>query len=603
MGSIATDKVGNLALGYSASDPAGAFPGLRYTGRLVADAAGTMQAEATLIAGGGSQTGSNRWGDYSSLNVDPVDGCTFWYTGEYYAATSGFNWQTRIGTFSFPGCLGADTDGDGLSDAFENQFGLDPNDATGANGAAGDPDADGLTNAQEQAMGTHPRGFFTRFFAEGATAGSLAFSTRIATANPGTTAARVLYRFQKTDGTTVSQFVSLGMMTRHTLDVGSIAGLGTAEFSTICESDQLVVSDRTMEWDTNVYASHAETSIAAAALTWNLAEGSTNGFNLFYLVQNANATAANISVTFLRPGGLAPLVRTFTVPATSRFNIWVNTVDPLLAATDVLAIVTSTNGVTIIVERAMYLNLPGQTFGAGHESAGVTAPSLTWFFAEGATGSFFDLFVLLSNPGGTDASVRADFLLPSGTVVTKTYTVVANSRFNIWVDLEDAQLADTAVSTTITVTNGVPIIAERAMWWNATGGIASWFEAHNSPGSTVTGTQWGLADGEVGGARSYRTFILIANTSAFAASATVKIMFEDGTTTTQTFPLSARSRKNVDVGTEIAGTAGRRFGAVITSVSTGNGVPQIVVERAMYSNAFGVVWAAGTNALARRLKP
>ena len=86
----------------------------------------------------------------------------------------------------------------------------------------------------------------------------------------------------------------------------------------------MVVSDRTMEWDDTFYASHAETSIAAAAQTWNLAEGSTNGFNLFYLVQNPNTTAANIQVTFLRPGGLAPLVRNFTVPATSRFNIWVN---------------------------------------------------------------------------------------------------------------------------------------------------------------------------------------------------------------------------------------------------------------------------------------
>ncbi len=59
--------------------------------------------------------------------------------------------------------------------------------------------------------------------------------------------------------------------------------------------------------------------------------------------------------------------------------------------------------------------------------------------------------------------------------------------------------------------------------------------------------------------------------------------------------------RSVYVGREFPGAANRRFGAVITSVSTGNGVPQIVVERAMYSNAFGVVWAAGTNALATRL--
>ena len=187
--------------------------------------------------------------------------------------------------------------------------------------------------------------------------------------------------------------------------------------------------------------------------------------------------------------------------------------------------------------------------------------------------------------------------------MVKGYTVGAQRRLTIWVDQEDAQLADTAVSTTIEVTNGVAIIAERAMWWVATSTPGSWFEAHNSPGSTVTGTQWALAEGEVGGALSFSTFILIANTSAFAGSATVKLMFEDGGSLTRTFSLSANSRFNVDVGTEFPGAAGRRFGAVITSVSTGGGVPLIVVERAMYSYALGVVWAAGTNALATRLQP
>ncbi len=426
----------------------------------------------------------------------------------------------------------------------------------GSEGANGDPDADGKTNAEELAAGTHPRGFFTRFFAEGATAGSLGFRTRLATANPGTTPANVLYRFLKTDGTVASRFFTLNGMTRHTLDTALVAGLGSAEFSTVCESDVPVVSDRTMEWNGARYGSHAETSIGAPALTWNLAEGSTNGFNLFYLVQNPNGLAASISVTFLRPGGLAPIVKTYSVGANSRFNIWVNQEDAALSSIDISAVVVSTNGVTIIVERAMYLDLPGQTFGAGHESAGVTMPSTAWFFAEGATGDFFDLFILLSNPTPTAATVRGDYLLPDGTVLTKFYTVVPNSRFNIWVDFEHAQLADTAVSTTITVSNGVAIIAERAMWWNATGGLASWFEAHNSPGSTVTGTQWALADGEAGGFLSYFTYILIANTSVFPGSATVTLLFEDGTTSTRSFPIGANSRFNVDVGAEFPAAGG-----------------------------------------------
>jgi hypothetical protein len=63
----------------------------------------------TLFAGTGSQTGTSRWGDYSAMTIDPVDDCTFWYTQEYYATTSSFNWRTRIGAFKFPGCNGTVT--------------------------------------------------------------------------------------------------------------------------------------------------------------------------------------------------------------------------------------------------------------------------------------------------------------------------------------------------------------------------------------------------------------------------------------------------------------------------------------------------------------
>lgn len=112
MPGIAADKMGNMALAYSTSSSA-SFPSVAYSGRLVGDAANTLpQSEVQLIAGGGSQTNTcggapcHRWGDYTSLSVDP-DGCTFWVTNEYYdtlaSGTSG-NWHTRIGSFKFPGC-------------------------------------------------------------------------------------------------------------------------------------------------------------------------------------------------------------------------------------------------------------------------------------------------------------------------------------------------------------------------------------------------------------------------------------------------------------------------------------------------------------------
>ncbi len=105
MGSVAMDKNGNMALGYSVSD-GDLFPSIRYVGRLTDDPLGTLpQGEMELIAGTGSQTsGFSRWGDYSSMSVDPVDDCTFWYTQEYYASTSSSGWRTRIGAFRFPSC-------------------------------------------------------------------------------------------------------------------------------------------------------------------------------------------------------------------------------------------------------------------------------------------------------------------------------------------------------------------------------------------------------------------------------------------------------------------------------------------------------------------
>ncbi|MCU0287451.1 MAG: hypothetical protein MUF15_13790, partial [Acidobacteria bacterium] len=98
MGSIAADKSGNIAMGYSVSSST-LYPSIRYCGRLATDTPGIMgQGEASLIAGSGSQTSYNRWGDYSMLSIDPVDDETFWYTTEYFGAT-GTNWKTRFGSF------------------------------------------------------------------------------------------------------------------------------------------------------------------------------------------------------------------------------------------------------------------------------------------------------------------------------------------------------------------------------------------------------------------------------------------------------------------------------------------------------------------------
>jgi hypothetical protein len=107
LGSIGMDKVGDIAVGYSASG-ASLNPGIRYSGRVRGDPMGMLGGEATAVIGTGSQTGGlSRWGDYSSISIDPSDDCTFWYTNAYLTASGGANWHTRIFSFRFAGCAEA----------------------------------------------------------------------------------------------------------------------------------------------------------------------------------------------------------------------------------------------------------------------------------------------------------------------------------------------------------------------------------------------------------------------------------------------------------------------------------------------------------------
>jgi hypothetical protein len=108
MGSAAMDHVGNIAIGFSASS-ATVRPSVRFAGRETADPLNTLSIENELHTGTGSQTtGLSRWGDYSTMAVDPVDDCTFWFTSEYLQTNGTFNWSTRVGSFKFSSCSGGD---------------------------------------------------------------------------------------------------------------------------------------------------------------------------------------------------------------------------------------------------------------------------------------------------------------------------------------------------------------------------------------------------------------------------------------------------------------------------------------------------------------
>jgi hypothetical protein len=106
MGAIAQDSAGDMALGYTVSSGT-SYPSVRYTGRAATDPLSTMETESLIFTGTGYQSNSDRWGDYTSMSVDPTDDCTMWYTGQYNAGTGNFVWATRLFQFHFPACIPA----------------------------------------------------------------------------------------------------------------------------------------------------------------------------------------------------------------------------------------------------------------------------------------------------------------------------------------------------------------------------------------------------------------------------------------------------------------------------------------------------------------
>ncbi len=473
--------------------------------------------------------------------------------------------------------LDRDTDGDGMANTWETLFGLNP--ASQADAAA-DPDTDGVTNLAEFQRGSHPRGTHTRYLAEGAS--NSFFQTTLSVANPGTTATTVVARFLGDNGR--GWAAPLPIPARQQRNIVA-DGRFAASFSTVIESDQPTVADRVMTWGGG-YGSHSETATAAPSTTWFLAEGATHGrFQLFYLLQNPGATPAQVQVTYLRPTPRVPISVSYTIAAEARLTIPVDAVAGL-AETDVSARITS--DVPILVERSMYMNTenPAIVFGAGHAGAGVTATNTRWFLAEGATGNFFDMFYLIANPSTQATQVQVTYLLPTGAPIVKTYSVAAQSRLTIGVDDEDARLLNTPVSAILESQNGVGIVVERSMWWPGQG---QWQEGHLSAGSTATSRRWAVAGGVSG--NGSETFVLIANTSGFAGTATLTVLrTEDGPLTTHTVALPPNSRVNVPAGAVpgLLQNGSAVFGMLIESDG-----PEIVVERATYSDVGGMVWAAG----------
>ena len=486
----------------------------------------------------------------------------------------------------------------------------------GITNMSADSDGDGVSNQEEFEWGTSPLVPNRWELAEGATG---FFNERVALANPeGRSAtARVTVLLGQMPGEAsppapVVQDVSIAPYGRYTLNVSGLPnatynGQGRA-VSVIVETLRgAAIVERTMSWGDSAWGGHTGKALTGGRTTWFLAEGAANDFfNTFILITSTTPNAPDVTLDYLLPDGSVVRDR-YTFPSSpARLTVWANQ-NPQLAGKAFSTRITSTQPIT--VERAMYFNRAGRTFEGGHASAGIPDAATQWFVAEGTTGPGFDTWLLLANPNSSATNVTVRYLTPEGPY-TATYEIGPNTRESLFVDRELSRVSGrdaigTQIDVSAEVTSTLPIVVERAMYWFGTSN--NWTDAHNSAGVTTTSTLWGLAEGENGGILAYQTFILIANPSTSDATVRLRLLREGGRTSVLSAPITVSAESRFTCYAGQPGPCqdafaqlqdGEKFGALIEST---NGA-RIVVERAMYWNGGGEFFGAGTNETATQLR-
>jgi hypothetical protein len=423
--------------------------------------------------------------------------------------------------------------------------------------------------------------------AEGST-GSF-FDADLLLANPTAASVAVTITYLTEAARVVTQGLTLPPLSRTTVSADANAQLGDTAFSATVASHLGVpiAIERTMRWDATGYGMHTEKAAPALSRTWFFAEGAQGFYQTFFLLTNPAPVANAATLQFFLENGTM-VSRTYQLPAQSRLTVFAGAIPELVNQAFGTAATFTLAGAA---ERAMYFGTP--VFNGGHESAGVTRTATDWFLAEGATGSFFTTFILLANPTATPASVTLTYFREGGGTVTRTRTLAAGSRLTINVAAEDGTLAATSVATRVTADIG--IVVERAMYWPFT--PASWLESHNAFGVTETARRWGLAEGRVGGPFNFQTFLLVANPGGAAANVTATFLRASGTPITRSFTVPAGARLTITTGPNsmVPELANESFGVTLAADAP------VFAERALYSDANGVVFAAGSDAAATPL--
>lgn len=309
----------------------------------------------------------------------------------------------------------------------------------------------------------------TWYFAEGVTGTGFQFTEWLTIFNPGAGSVNLTIDFYLTTGTNISKTVVIpdgpGIAK---FRVNDIAQEVNTDHGTRVVASSPVVAARTVVWGDDRREGHSSPGAPALSEAWYLAEGHKGFFNTYLLLMNPDeANAAYVQVQYLHENGLF------------NENLWVAPKARMTVGADGNSqlpnggfgyAVTSLNGIPIVAERSMY---QGGTWNLGTNGVASPVTATRWILPEGATGAFFDSYILLANPNGSDAPVQLRFMLPGGGDLTFNYNVPAYRRISV--DVQSLPgLGDTAFSTEVEVTSSVPIVAERAMYWQT----FPWYGAH-----------------------------------------------------------------------------------------------------------------------------
>lgn len=398
------------------------------------------------------------------------------------------------------------------------------------------------------------------YFAEGCTSGE--FDQYILMMNPNGDTATVEATFMLPDGAVSNETYSVEGLSRGTLHVNDVAGMGDTEVSVRLVSDRPIAAERSMYFDYNGIDGGSNTVGATApANTWYLAEGYTGGqFDEFILIQNPGIYDGGVHIQYMRPDG-KNVERDYGIGAHSRLSIHVDDI-PELANAEVSALVTCDQ--PVVVERALYFDYYGKK--DGNACMGVREPSKTWYLAEGYTGGQFDTYVLIMNPNDMPAVAEVTFMRSDGKNFLHTYDLLPNSRFSIHVDdLPDLEKAE--VSTFVSASREV--IVERAMYFESYGRLGG----ADAPGVPAPLNAWSLAEGYTGG--DYDTYVLVMNPNNKTVDVGVNFLLPGGGIQVGDYTVGPNSRYTIHVDS-IEGLTNTEVSTTLSCEDP------IICERAMY---------------------